>query len=203
MARPRKFDESTVLKAARQQFWRTGYAATSMADLCEATRVASQSLYGAFGSKHGLFVKSLRDYCEQQVSGLQADQESAESAWEWLMAAVTFGDSGRLGLTEDGCYLSGSAAALARQDDDVSEAARRTYDRIIAVFTTALQRARAAGEIRSDTDIEKAALSLLAAMQGIEFLRKSGIDDAQFQEAKAGIVDTASRAYGANRATRG
>ncbi|MEV4555445.1 hypothetical protein AB0K51_00445 [Kitasatospora sp. NPDC049285] len=115
---------------------------------------------------------------------------------------MTFGDSARLGLTEDGCYLSGSAAALARQDDDVSETARRTYECIIAVFTTALQRARVAGEIRSDTDIEKAALSLLAAMQGIEFLRKSGMEDARFQEAKAGIVDTVSRAYGADRGTR-
>ncbi|MEU3982880.1 helix-turn-helix domain-containing protein [Streptomyces sp. NPDC026672] len=54
MARPRKFDEREVLLAARRQFWRDGYAATSMQDLCDATGVASQSLYSAFGSKHGL-----------------------------------------------------------------------------------------------------------------------------------------------------
>ncbi len=197
MVRPRKFDEDAVLAAAREQFWHHGYEGTSVAELCDATGVASQSLYGAFGSKHDLFVRTLDDYCERQMAGLADSEEQAERPWRWLMAAVTFDDGGRLGLTLDGCYLSGSAAALARLDDDVHDASRRTYERILRVFGEALVRARAAGELQPDLDLDEVALALVTTMQGIEFLRKSGLADAQFERAKTGAVATLTRAYAA------
>jgi hypothetical protein len=52
-----------------------------MADLCEATGVASQSLYGAFGSKHGIFVRTLKDYCAAQIDGLVTSGSAATSPW--------------------------------------------------------------------------------------------------------------------------
>lgn len=195
MARPRKFDEGTVVTTARQQFWHNGYEATSMTELCEATGVASQSLYGAFGSKHDLFVRTLDDYCTRQIAGLKVSQEAATAPWDWLMAAVTFEDGGRLGLTRDGCYLSDSAAALARLDDDVRDASRRTFGQILRVFATALTRAKAQGGLRADVDVDQAALALLTAMQGIEFLRKSGLDDEHFEKAKTSTVTALTRAF--------
>ncbi len=195
MARPRAFDEKAAIGAARQQFWRHGYDGTSMAALCEATGMGSQSIYGAFGSKHGLFLRTLEDYCSSQVEGLTASEDTATSGWAWLMAAVTFDDGGRLGLGEDGCYLSGSTVARARLDEDVQKASKRTYGRILRTFKTALRRAHEDGELREDVDLDDAALALLTAMQGIEFLRKSGIDRRQFAKAKAAAVDTLTRAY--------
>jgi AcrR family transcriptional regulator len=197
MARPRKFDEAAVVGAARLQFWQHGYEGTSMADLCAATGVASQSLYGAFGSKHGLFIRTLEDYCTSQLDGLEAGEHAAAGPWAWLMAAVVFDDGGRLGLGRDGCYLSGSAVALARLDEDVQQASRRTYGRMLDVFTTALRRASTLGELQDGVDIDSVALALLAAMQGIEFLAKSGLPDDQFAQAKAATVATLTRAYGA------
>ncbi len=195
MARPRKFDESDVVARARTQFWRHGYEGTSMSGLCAATGVASQSLYGAFGSKHGLFVSTLQDYCTSQVDGLAASEDAATSPWAWLMAAVTFDDGGRLALGEDGCYLSGSTVALARLDADVQSASQETYDRILSLFATALRRGQALGELRGDVEIDEVALALLAAMQGIEFIRKSGLTAQQFATAKEGIVAALTRAY--------
>ncbi|WP_199865355.1 MULTISPECIES: TetR/AcrR family transcriptional regulator [Frankia] len=49
MARPRTFDEDQVVCAARDQFWATGYTATSLDDLTAATGLGRGSLYGAFG----------------------------------------------------------------------------------------------------------------------------------------------------------
>jgi TetR/AcrR family transcriptional regulator, transcriptional repressor for nem operon len=201
MARPRKFDEGEVLLAARQQFWHQGYEATSMADLVKATGIASQSLYGAFGSKHDLFVRTLTDYCTSQVAGLAAseaaNERAATSAWAWLMAAVTFDDGGRLGLGEDGCYLSGSAVALARLDADVQDAARTTYDGILEIFRLALARARDIGELQAGVDVDQAAYALLTAMQGIEFLRKASLAEDEFDQAKSAAVATLTRAYAA------
>ena len=62
MPRPRKFDESDVIAAARDEFWTRGYAATSVDDLTAATGLGKGSLYGAFGDKHGLFMRALDDY---------------------------------------------------------------------------------------------------------------------------------------------
>lgn len=44
-----------VLDAAMLLFWEQGYEATSLAQLRAATGLSSASLYGAFGSKEGLF----------------------------------------------------------------------------------------------------------------------------------------------------
>src|SRR3954467_11669196 len=62
MPRPRMFDEGDVVAAARDEFWSRGYAATSVEDLTSATGLGKGSLYGAFGDKHGLFVRALDDY---------------------------------------------------------------------------------------------------------------------------------------------
>ena len=45
MARPREFDEGTVLGAAVLCFWRQGYEATSVRDLVEQTGITAASLY--------------------------------------------------------------------------------------------------------------------------------------------------------------
>ncbi len=194
MARPRKFAERDVLLAARAQFWRRGYAGTSMSDLCDATGVASQSLYGAFGNKHALFVRTLDDYCDEQVEGLDAGRRAAESPWRWLLAAVGFDDGGRIGLTSDGCYLAGSTSALSRLDPDVHAASAKTYERILAMFTETVADAKNAGEIRDDLDPHHVALALLTAMQGLEFVRKSGVGEA-FDAAKVSVIDGLERAY--------
>ena len=44
MARPRKFEESDVIAAARDEFWTRGYGATSVDDLTAATGLGKGSL---------------------------------------------------------------------------------------------------------------------------------------------------------------
>ena len=60
MGRTRSFVESEVVAAARRAFLATGYEGTSVDDLVTATGLHRGSLYGAFGSKRGLFVAALR-----------------------------------------------------------------------------------------------------------------------------------------------
>jgi AcrR family transcriptional regulator len=60
VARPRSFDEDEVLRAVRDQFWSTGYAATSKDDILAPTGLGKGSFYGAFGDKHRLFLRVFR-----------------------------------------------------------------------------------------------------------------------------------------------
>ena len=59
VGRPREFDEDSALAAAAEVFRHQGYAATSIDHLVRATGIHRGSLYGTFGSKHGLFVRVL------------------------------------------------------------------------------------------------------------------------------------------------
>ncbi len=59
MGRPRAFSEFDVVASASAVFARRGFAATSVDDLVRATGVVRASLYGAFGSKDGLFQRCL------------------------------------------------------------------------------------------------------------------------------------------------
>ena len=59
MGRPRAFSEFDVVASASAVFARRGFAATSVDDLVRATGVGRASLYGAFGSKDGLFQRCL------------------------------------------------------------------------------------------------------------------------------------------------
>src|SRR5262245_40801913 len=71
MPRPREFDEDSVLGAARDLFWSTGYAGTSMDGIAGVTGLGKGSLYGAFGGKRELFHRVFDDYCAQSVAGVR------------------------------------------------------------------------------------------------------------------------------------
>jgi hypothetical protein len=45
MARPREFDEATVLEAAMNCFWAQGFESTSVRDLAEEMGITGASLY--------------------------------------------------------------------------------------------------------------------------------------------------------------
>src|SRR6201992_1639640 len=60
--RPREFDREKALQAAMLVFWRKGFLATSMNDLCEAMEIRSPSLYAAFGSKENLYIQAVERY---------------------------------------------------------------------------------------------------------------------------------------------
>lgn len=61
MGRKRSFDDDEVLARACKVFLEHGYEGTSIDALVEATGLLRGSLYGAFGSKRGIFVAALRD----------------------------------------------------------------------------------------------------------------------------------------------
>ncbi|MBB2962621.1 TetR/AcrR family transcriptional regulator [Methylobacterium sp. R2-1] len=60
--RPRRFDPDQAIGTAQRLFHERGYDAVSVADLTEAFGINPPSFYAAFGSKAGLFARTLRHY---------------------------------------------------------------------------------------------------------------------------------------------
>src|ERR1700761_9677931 len=92
VGRPREFDRDAALEAAMLLFWRKGFAATSMTDLCDAMDVRSPSLYAAFGSKEELYLEAVERYVDIQghlVWDRLEDGATARAGVENLLNAGT------------------------------------------------------------------------------------------------------------------
>lgn len=185
MARPRTFDEDDVLAAARDQFWNRGYAATSVEELTAATGLGKGSLYGAFGDKHSLFLRTLDEYCTAAIDGVVAQLTQPDvSAYDRLaahvraMAAEVAADTERRG-----CLMARSSAELGASDPDVDLVVRRSLTKWRAQLVGVIEQARRDGAVRADVDPQALATMLLALMRGLEALRKGGVEPARIKAA--------------------
>ena len=189
MARPRKFDESGVLRAARDQFWSTGYAGTSMDNIAEVTGLGKGSLYGAFGGKRELFHRVFDEYCAQAVSGVRRDLEGPDdeafarlAAHLRAVAAATAADT-----AHRGCLLAKGAAELAEHDPVVAACSLRTVDALEELLAAEIEACRRNGDIGGEADSRDLAALLLAVLRGVEALGKAGQDERKLHT----IVETA------------
>src|SRR5580692_7140519 len=115
VGRPREFDRDAVLRAAMLLFWRKGFAATSMNDLCDAMGIRSPSLYAAFGGKEALYLEAAGHYVQTigpPIWDELAEGTTARAGVEKLLLAATEA------LPEAGAIPGGCMAMLAGVSDE-------------------------------------------------------------------------------------
>jgi TetR/AcrR family transcriptional repressor of nem operon len=184
VARPRQFEEQDVLRDVRDQFWAAGYAATSLEDLTRASGLGKGSLYGAFGDKHKLFMRTLDDYVTDSSAALRQKLEESERALDGLRA---FLQSGSWSLRQ-GCYLANSTTELAVTDPEVADRARETYERIVLLVAATVERAQREGDLPTGIEPAMFARTLQAAQQGIVYMGRSGMPAEQLAEVAEDLV---------------
>ncbi|WP_300079803.1 TetR/AcrR family transcriptional regulator [Propioniciclava sp.] len=125
MGRTATFATADAARAARDAFWRRGYADTSIADLEAATGLSRSSLYHAFTSKDGLFAAAITSYLDEvirpRLAPLLADQVDAATLNAYLTglrAALADPRS----PARQGCLLISAATAPAAEDERVRQA---------------------------------------------------------------------------------
>lgn len=177
MARPREFDEQAVLDAAREQFWATGYAGTSMDAVAAATGLGKGSLYGAFGGKRQLFLRVFDSYCERVAADMTSEPVPDDQAYERLCAHVrAVAASVAADTRHRGCLLAKGAAELSEHDPDVAARSRRTLEVVADALTRDIRAAQRQGDLDPAADPERLADLVLVVLRGIEALGKAGID---------------------------
>jgi TetR/AcrR family transcriptional repressor of nem operon len=183
MPRPRKFDETDVVAAARDEFWSRGYAATSIDDLTSATGLGKGSLYGAFGDKHGLFLRALDDYIVDALDSVRGQlRDPTYSAYDRLtrhiraQAKAIAADKVRRG-----CMMAKSAAELSATDGTVEREVERAYATWATELADCIKEAQRDGTIDKKQDPQALAMTVLAFMRGQESLHKGGAKAAQLK----------------------
>jgi AcrR family transcriptional regulator len=190
MARPREFDEQRVLAAVREQFWNTGYAATSLEDLMRVSGLGKGSLYAAFGDKRQLFLRVLRSYNDANDGALRKKLESAPRAVDGLRAFVMAPVRDPSGAAaQRGCFMANSTCELAAADPLLLAEARSTYEGTTTVVAECVVRAQSEGDLPADADPIETARALLAAQQGITFMGRTGLDIATLTTTARSLTD--------------
>jgi TetR/AcrR family transcriptional regulator, transcriptional repressor for nem operon len=182
MARHREFDEDRVLRAAADVFRRHGFAGASVELLTEATGLGKGSLYGAYGSKHGLYLAALDWYVERNVG---ATRDAFERSGAPLAELATYLD-GIAAASSNGspsCLFTGATAELSGRDQPVAERVQAAFEEISATLRASAERGQDDGSITTSVDPQAAADLLLAIARGIEVLGHAGMPRERLERA--------------------
>ena len=167
MPRPEVFNREEVIQKVQAVFWDKGYNGTSMQDLVDATGLNRSSIYNSFGSKHELFMLSLKNYQNGNVATIEAAQ-SVHSPLNILRGLFDSAvESAGKGKQNKGCMIVNCATELANQAPDVEQYIKTSNKKMQSKFEELLKAAQDAGEISEDKDIELLAHFLLLNLQGL------------------------------------
>ncbi|MFE5310082.1 TetR/AcrR family transcriptional regulator [Isoptericola sp. NPDC056605] len=158
MGRAQGFETEQAVRAAREVFWREGYAEASVPALERATGLNRSSIYHAFGSKRGLFDAAVQSYLDEVVRPrlrpLVADDVAPGALVEYLTglrAALARADEVQ---GTSGCLLVNTSSSPIAADDAV----RRTVADYRAELRAALRRGVVARRPdAADADVDRLA----------------------------------------------
>ncbi|MFF0453820.1 TetR/AcrR family transcriptional regulator [Nocardia africana] len=171
MVGKKQFDVDTVLEAAMVQFWRAGYADTSLDDLSSATGLNRSSIYSSFGDKDSLYLRCLDRYAtrygrryDQALSG--ASEAPLRAIWEFFEVTLQ-----RIGDPDlpDGCLVAQTAMAIPVLSPDIAARAIEALDSQHARLRTALNASKLA-----DSDADNFAVHIAAVNQSLAVMSRAG-----------------------------
>jgi TetR/AcrR family transcriptional regulator, transcriptional repressor for nem operon len=189
--RPREFDTSTVLDQASEVFWRHGYHATSIDDLCKATGLLRGSLYGVFGDKHGIMLAALDHYAEGSVARLAERLNAPLPPAEALHHAILHYAKAAAALsTRRSCLITNTTLEMQADDDVLRERIAAIQRRMATLLAAAVIRGQASGAFSSTLDDKAVSQFLLCIIQGLRVLGRIEHPESEL----VAIVDVAMRA---------
>jgi TetR/AcrR family transcriptional repressor of nem operon len=173
VARPREFDEPSVLDAAMNCFWSKGYETTSVRDLADQMGITGASMYNAFGDKRSLYRRSLEYYLEQSVrerirlyEGL-APLEAVKAFFREVVNRSVSDKSHR------GCMLVNAALEIDPHDPEFQKVVAEEFSSIEAFFGRCIKTGQENGSLRRDVPAAESAKMLLSVLLGVRVLARS------------------------------
>lgn len=174
MARPREFDEATVLDAAIQCFWKKGFEATSMRDLIDCMGITGASLYNAFGDKRSLYCKALTHYLENSFGERVMRLESTLAPRQAVeMFFVEIIDRSMDDAQRRGCMMVNSALEAAPHDPDAQAIVDDFLARAEHFFLRCVEAGQCDGTISCSQPAEDLSRLLLGVLLGIRVLARA------------------------------
>ena len=152
--RPRAYEPDVALGKALDLFRKDGFAATSLDDLSAATGMNRPSLYGAFGDKRELYIKSYQRYRDEARAAM-VDIFGAEAPLRERLARIyaialdiyLSGDTG-----PRGCFTVMTAGSEAVSDPDIRTMVLEGLVGLDKAFAFCFRLAKERGELPDSAD---------------------------------------------------
>ena len=185
MPRKKQFEIDDALTKAMREFWGRGYHPTSMQDLVDCMGIGRGSIYDTFGSKRGLFLRTLDHYLKIYLATFQetlakssSPADSIMNVFEGAIAALVVEGS------RDGCFIINTAVELAAHDDEVAEVVTTMFRQTEQAFRALIEQGQEGGEVPRTVDSVLTARSLLSLYIGLRILTRSNPDVSVLQAIK-------------------
>jgi AcrR family transcriptional regulator len=151
--RPRAYEPDVALAKALDLFRKDGFAATSLDDLSAATGMNRPSLYGAFGDKRELYIKSYQRYRNDARAAMIEVFRSEQPIRERLKRIFAIAlDIYLGGESPRGCFTVMTAASEAVADPDIRAMVLKGFVELDKAFITCFRRAKEKGELSDRAD---------------------------------------------------
>lgn len=164
MARKKKYIEEEVIEKAMNLFWRNGYESTSMQMLEKEMGINKFSIYASFGSKNGVFLKSLNCYkikLNILIDKLKASENGILGIKQYFFGFIEFSKETEFGK---GCLVTNTVNEInAEADEKIKEALTLFTNDVKQAFTASLKQ----DKTKDALTIEQQADFLIISMFGL------------------------------------
>ena len=189
--RPRAYQPEVALGKALDLFRRDGFAATSLDDLSAATGMNRPSLYGAFGDKRELYIKSYQRYREDARAAMQdifreqlPIRKRLERIYRVALDIYLSGESG-----PRGCFTVMTAASEAVSDPDICTMVVEGLTELDKAFGICFRHAKERGELPEGTDPAALAHLASATIHTIAIRARARVPRKELEAIVKGAVD--------------
>jgi TetR/AcrR family transcriptional regulator, copper-responsive repressor len=189
--RPRAYQPEIALGKALDLFRKDGFAATSLDDLSAATGMNRPSLYGAFGDKRELYIKSYQRYRADARAGMVdifREQLPIRKRLERIYAAaLDIYLSGEAGPR--GCFTVMTAASEAVADPDIRKLVLEGFFELDRAFAACFRLAKENGELPDSTDPAVLAQLASATIHTIAILARAHVPRKELEAIVKGAIE--------------
>jgi AcrR family transcriptional regulator len=194
--RPRAYQPEVALGRALDLFRKGGFAATSLDDLSAATGMNRPSLYGAFGDKRELYLKSYARYREDARAAMidifrneLPIRNRLERIYAVALDIYLSGDAG-----PRGCFTVMTAASEAVSDPEIRAMVLEGFSELDKAFAACFRLAKEKGELSASADPQILAQLASATIHTIAIRARAQVPRKQLEAIVKGAIDVIVRA---------
>jgi TetR/AcrR family transcriptional regulator, copper-responsive repressor len=189
--RPRAYEPDVALGQALNLFRQGGFAATSLDDLSAATGMNRPSLYGAFGDKRELYIKSYQRYRDDAraatVEIFRQEMPIRQRLERIYGVALDIYLGGAVGPT--GCFTVMTAGSEAVADPDIRAMVLDALSELDKAFASCFRRAKEKGELAEDADPAVLGQLASAAIHTLAVRSRAGVPRKELEAIMRGALD--------------
>jgi TetR/AcrR family transcriptional regulator, copper-responsive repressor len=193
--RPRAYQPELALAKALDLFRKDGFAATSLDDLSAATGMNRPSLYGAFGDKRELYIKSHQRYRADARAAMadifKNDLPIKKRLQRIFAVALDIYLSGEEGPR--GCFTVMTAASEAIADPDIRAMVLEGFSELDKAFAACFRIAKDKGELPASADSQALAQLASATIHTIALRARAQVPRKELEAIVKGAIEVMVR----------